>query len=100
MKPTVSVISTALVNRGSKTSQALDQTHPIGSALKNLLSYSNKVYCNFTTGTLQVTLNGGIDVKGLGVTSPYYLDGVAVTGEENLEFKYTKYAKRYRSKYI
>ena len=100
MKPTVSVISTALVNRGSKTSQALDQTHPIGSALENLLSYSNKVYCNFTTGTLQVTLNGGIDVKGLGVTSPYYLDGVAVTGEENLEFKYTKYAKRYRSKYI
>lgn len=100
MKPTVSVISTALVNRGSKTSQALDQTHPIGSALKNLLSYSNKVYCNFTTGTLQVTLNGGIDVKGLGVTTPYYLDGVAVTGEENLEFKYTKYAKRYRSKYI
>ena len=98
MKPTVSVISTALVNRGSKTSQALDQTHPIGSALKNLLSYSNKVYCNFTTGTLQVTLNGGIDVKGL--TSPYYLDGVAVTGEENLEFKHTKYAKRYRSKYI
>lgn len=100
MKPTVSVISTALVNRGSKTSQALDQTHPIGSALKNLLNYSSKVYCNFTTGTLQVTLNGGIDVKGLGVTTPYYLDGVAVTGEENLEFKYTKYAKRYRSKYI
>ena len=100
MKPTVSVISTALVNRGSKTSQALDQTHPIGSALKNLLNYSNKVYCNFTTGTLQVTLNGGIDVKGLGVTTPYYLDGAAVTGEENLEFKYTKYAKRYRFKYI
>lgn len=100
MKPTVSVISTALVNRGSKTSQALDQTHPIGSALKNLLNYSNKVYCNFTTGTLQVTLNGGINVKGLGLTTPYYLDGVAVTGEENLEFKYTKYAKRYRAKYI
>lgn len=100
MKPNVSVISTALVNRGSKTSQALDQTHPIGSALKNLLNYSNKVYCNFTTGTLQVTLNGGINVKGLGLTTPYYLDGVAVTGEENLEFKYTKYAKRYRAKYI
>ena len=100
MKPNVSVISTALVNRGSKTSQALDQTHPIGSALKNLLNYSNKVYCNFTTGTLQVTLNGGVDVKGLGVSKPYYLDGVAVTGEENLEFKYTKYAKRYRAKYI
>lgn len=100
MKPNVSVISTALVNRGSKTSQALDQTHPIGSALKNLINYSNKVYCNFTTGTLQVTLNGGVDVKGLGVSKPYYLDGVAVTGEENLEFKYTKYAKRYRAKYI
>ena len=99
-RPNVSVISTALVNRGSKTSQALDQTHPIGSALKNLINYSNKVYCNFTTGTLQVTLNGGVDVKGLGVSKPYYLDGVAVTGEENLEFKYTKYANRYRSKYI
>lgn len=99
-RPNVSVISTALIDRGSKTSQALDQTHPIGSALKNLINYSNKVYCNFTTGTLQVTLNGGVDVKGLGVSKPYYLDGVAVTGEENLEFKYTKYAKRYRSKYI
>ena len=99
-RPNVSVISTALIERGSKTSQALDQTHPIGSALKNLINYSNKVYCNFTTGTLQVTLNGGVDVKGLGVSKPYYLDGVAVTGEENLEFKYTKYAKRYRSKYI
>ena len=99
-RPNVSVISTALIDRGSKTSQALDQTHPIGSALKNLINYSNKVYCNFTTGTLQVTLKGGVDVKGLGVSKPYYLDGVAVTGEENLEFKYTKYAKRYRSKYI
>ena len=99
-RPNVSVISTALIERGSKTSQALDQIHPIGSALKNLIYYSNKVYCNFTTGTLQVTLNGGVDVKGLGVSKPYYLDGVAVTGEENLEFKYTKYAKRYRSKYI
>lgn len=99
-RPNVSVISTALIDRGSKTSQALDQTHPIGSALKNLINYSNKVYCNFTTGTLQVTLNGGVDVKGLGVSKPYYLDGAAVTGEENLEFKYTKYANRYRSKYI
>lgn len=99
-RPNVSVISTALIDRGSKTSQALDQTHPIGSALKNLINYSNKVYCNFTTGTLQVTLNGGVDVKGIGVSKPYYLDGVAVTGEENLEFKYTKYAKRYRAKYI
>ena len=46
---------------------------------------------------MKVTLNGGEDVKGLGLTTPYYLDGVAVTGEEDLEFKYTKYAKKYYS---
>lgn len=96
-RPDVSVISAALINRGSKTNNAAKQDHPAQTALDNLTKYSNKVYCNFTTGTLKVTLNGGEDVKGLGLTTPYYLDGVAVTGEENLEFKYTKYAKKYYS---
>lgn len=96
-RPDVSVISAALINRGSKTNNAAKQDHPAQTALDNLTKYSNKVYCNFTTGTLKVTLNGGEDVKGLGLTTPYYLDGVAVTGEEDLEFKYTKYAKKYYS---
>lgn len=96
-RPDVSVISAALINRGSKTNNATKQDHPAQTALDNLTKYSNKVYCNFTTGTLKVTLNGGEDVKGLGLTTPYYLDGVAVTGEEDLEFKYTKYAKKYYS---
>ena len=30
----------------------------------------------------------------------YDIDGKAISGEENLEFKYTKYAKRYRNRYI
>lgn len=100
-KPNFSVISTALVDRGSASRDAQDQTHPIGSALKTLLQYSQKVYCNFTTGTFNITWNDtNSTCKGLGVTSPYYIDGKAVTGEENLEFKYTKYAKRYRNRYI
>ena len=102
LKPTVSVISTALVDRGSERENAADQTHPIGSALRNLINYSSKVYCNFTTGTLEVTCDGQNLVKahGLGLTSPYYINGKAVTGEEDLEFKNTQYAKRYRNSYI
>ncbi len=100
-KPNFSVISTALVDRGSASRDAQDQTHPIGSALKTLLQYSQKVYCNFTTGTFNITWNDtNSTCKGLGVTSPYYIDGKAISGEENLEFKYTKYAKRYRNRYI
>lgn len=102
LNPNVSVISTALVSRGSSTKNAENQTHPIGSALANLISYSKKVYCNFTMGTVQVACDGSskVDVKGLGLSSPYYMDGKEVTGEENLEFKYTKYAKKYRLNYI
>ena len=89
------------MDRGSASRDAQDQTHPIGSALKTLLQYSQKVYCNFTTGTFNITWNDtNSTCKGLGVTSPYYIDGKAVTGEDNLEFKYTKYAKRYRNRYI
>lgn len=102
LRADVTVISTALVERGSSSSPAQNQIHPIGNALEDMLSYSSKVYCNFTMGTVQVTCDGNSkkDVKGLGLTSPYYMNGKAVTGEENLEFKYTKWAKQYRSYYI
>lgn len=102
LQPNISVISTALVDRGSTSSDAKNQTHPIGKALKTISTYSSKVYCNFTTGTLQITCDGNskLDVKGLGLSSPYYMNGKAVSGEDNLEFKYTKYAKAYRSNFI
>ena len=102
LRADVTVISTALVDRGSTSSPSKNQIHPIGNALEDIIYYSSKVYCNFTMGTVQVTCDGNNkkDVKGLGLTSPYYMGGKAVTGEENLEFKYTKWAKQYRSYYI
>ena len=39
---------------------------------------------------------GDLSVTGFGLTSPYYLNGKAITGEENKEFKYTAWASKYR----
>ena len=95
------VVCTALIDRGSETKNASSQYHPNGKVLSRMLNYS-KVYVNFTTGTLEVTCDGNNDMiaRGMGLTSPYYLNKKAVTGEENLEFRYTKYAKQYYSQYI
>ena len=101
LNPSIMVVSTALVDRGDETHNAKNQTHPIGNALREMLKRS-KVYCNFTSGTVEVTCDGNssLKVRGLGLTSPYYMNGVAVSGEENLEFKYTKWAKTYRNSFI
>ncbi len=102
IRPMVSVISTALVDRGSASHNSTSQIHPNGNTLEHLISYSNKVYCNFTAGTVQVTCDGSSTPKvhGLGLSSPYYLDGRAITGEEDYEFSQTAWARRYRSRYI
>jgi len=101
LNPKIMVVCTALIDRGSETKNASSQYHPNGKVLSRMLNYS-KVYVNFTTGTLEVTCDGNNDMiaRGMGLTSPYYLNKKAVTGEENLEFRYTKYAKQYYSQYI
>lgn len=97
----VMVVCTALIDRGSETKNASSQYHPNGRVLERMLNYS-KVYCNFTTGTLEITCDGQNDMilRGFGVSSPYYISGKAISGEENLEFKHTRYAKQYYSQYI
>ena len=49
-------------------------------------------------GTIHVNSkgNGSLSVEGLGVTSTYYINGKAITGEENVEFKNTAWANKYR----
>ena len=93
----VTVISAALVDRGSEDFDAKWQPHPNKSVFNSLTRYSDRVYCNYTTGTLKVTCDGNssIVVEGQGPKKPYYMNGVAVSGEQNLEFKNTKYGKRH-----
>ncbi len=101
LKPSAIVVTTALVKRGDEKNNAASQYHPNGNVLSRMLGYS-KVYVNFTTGTLKVTCDGNNEMNfaGEGPVSPYYMYGSAVTGEENMEFRYTKYAQQYYRKYI
>ena len=97
IKPEYVVVSAALTKRGSTSSNAGSQTHPSSQALSRFYSANSKVYCNFTNGTIRVSTDGNnITINGLGVKNPYYINGEKVTGEENLEFKYTKWAKAFR----
>jgi len=93
----VTVISAALVDRGSEDFDAKWQPHPNKSVFNRLTNYSNKVYCNYTTGTLKVSCDGNTSmvVEGKGPRLPYYMNGKAVTGEKNLQFKDSKYGQRY-----
>lgn len=98
LKPKVVAISTALVERGSETSNSASQAHPNQGALTRFYNAGAKVYCNFTMGTIHVTSygSGNLEVEGLGVNTPYYLNGKAITGEENKEFKDTAWAQQFR----
>lgn len=98
LKPEMVVVSTALVNRGSTNENSKNQTHPTESALNRFNSAGAKTYCNFTMGTVHVTSsgNGNLSIEGLGVTSPYYINGNKISGEENSEFKNTAWAKYFR----
>lgn len=97
IKPEIVVVSAALVDSGSKTSNPSNQTHPSKQALNRFYQAGAKVYCNFTTGTIKVSTDGNtITLIGLGRSKPYYYNGSPVTGEENLEFKYSKWAQKFR----
>lgn len=98
IKPDVVAISTALVDRGSTSSDAQGQVHPSKQALNNYSSVNADVYCNFTMGTIHVTSlgSGNLTVEGLGLTSPYYMNGKAVIGEENKLFNQTQWYKCFR----
>ncbi len=98
IRPEVVVVSTALESRGNEQSNANNQWHPNAGALGRFYDVNAKVYCNFTMGTVHVTSkgSGSLEVEGLGVSSPYYMGGKAITGEQNLEFKDTAWAKEYR----
>lgn len=97
-KPEVVVVSTAMINRGNASSNAKDQVHPASKALNRFYNVNAKVYCNMTMGTIKIVSKGkgDLSVTGFGLTSPYYLNGKAITGEENKEFKYTAWASKYR----
>ncbi len=98
LKPEVVAISTALITRGSSSQDSKSQVHPSKDALSRFYNINAKVYCNFTMGTIHVTStgNGSLSVEGLGLTSPYYFNGKAVSGEENKEFKDTMWARNFR----
>lgn len=97
MKPEYVIVSAALVDPGSKTTNAQNQSHPNAKALSNFYSVNAKVYCNFTNGTIKVSVKDGeISVTGLGSRNGYYMDSKLIKNENNFEFKDTAWAKKYR----
>lgn len=98
LNPEIVVVSTAQIDKGDSKNDCKDQIHPTKEALNRFYNHNSKVYCNFTMGTVNVTSKGDkkLTVKGLGVNSPYYMNGKAVSGEDNLEFKYSQFYKKYR----
>lgn len=98
LKPDIVAISAAMVERGDKNSNALNQVHPNQSALSRFKNVGAKVYMNMINGTLHVTSDGNstLKIEGLGLTRPYYMSGAPVTGEENIQFSSSMWAKRYR----
>ena len=91
------IVSAALVDPGSKTTNAQNQSHPNAKALSNFYSVNAKVYCNFTNGTIKVSVKDGeISVTGLGSRNGYYMDSKLIKNENNFEFKDTAWAKKYR----
>lgn len=97
IKPELVVVSAAMETPGSASQNAKDQVHPSRQALSRFYSAGAKVYSNSTNGTIKVSTDGNtITLIGFGRSKPYYYGGKAITGEENLEFKYTKWAQVYR----
>ena len=97
IKPEYVIISTALVDRGSLSANAKTQPHPNATALSNFYSVNAKVYCNFTNGTIKVSVKDGeISVTGLGSRNGYYMDSKLIKNENNFEFKDTAWSKKYR----
>ena len=98
IKPEIVVVSTALINHGNGYTNARDQVHPSQKALNNFYNVNAKVYCNFTNGTVKITStgSGSLSVQGLGVISPYYMNGRTVSGEDNKEFRNTAWGQAYR----
>ncbi len=98
IKPSVICVSTALIDRGTTSLNSSNQIHPTKDALNRFYNVGAKVYCNFTMGTIKVTSlgTGSLSVEGLGLSSPYYINGRVINNEENIEFKNTAWANRYR----